>query len=516
MQSFLIVDSDRIARDCITSMLQAAGVHVVGVSDAESALAVLGVATFDSVVVDPAGLSKEQCQALDEGVRQVGARIVIAGSPGGQGVQPMLQKPWPSFDEVADRLGIDGSKSTSGGSSARDLHMLKERCKDLETRLADSQNAVSMAQESFNHDISRMMNIISNIMDGIVFTDTEGEITLLNPIAEEMLELRALMSVGRNLLDLEGGELLEAVQDSFDAVKEWRENDAVVEVHQEGGELTYVRLRMSQVRNFRGEPSGMLIQMQDVTADHKTDQLKNQYLSIVAHELRTPLTGIKTYATMMSQGFAGELDERQQEIAGIIREQSLRLEHQIDKLVNLGNLDSTEFADDPEDFDIRGLIQNSVQSFEKVAEERSIEIDFAMPDSKCVVCADRADLRRAIQALVENAVKFSKTDGQVRVKVCEVDGGYEFSIADDGVGIDPRYQRRIFEKFFQVEDPLTRHHGGSGLGLFFVKNIVEAHGAKVQVESAVGEGARFSFTLAGSTADGKGDRDAVPVEGTST
>ena len=117
-------------------------------------------------------------------------------------------------------------------------------------------------------------------------------------------------------------------------------------------------------------------------------------------------------------------------------------------------------------------------------------------DEHQAVHADRADLRRACQALIENAVKFTPDGGLVAVHVNRDDKGRaRFSVRDSGIGIDPRYHRRIFEKFFQVEDPLTRHHGGAGLGLFVAKGIIEAHGSRIEVSSKLGSGAEFAFVL---------------------
>ncbi|MGA0869060.1 MAG: sensor histidine kinase [Planctomycetota bacterium] len=347
----------------------------------------------------------------------------------------------------------------------------------------------------------RGSSILDAVLAGVLAVDREGRITLLNPAAERLLELRSMTSIGRHL-DAAGpvgrdGELIAAVLEDLARVTVERPSERVVEIHPGGSaELRYVRLRTRCLRDHRRESAGVVFEMLDVTEEHKTNQLKNQFLSIVAHELRTPLTGIKTFSTMLAKGMLGGLEDRQQQVVESIREQSLRLEHQIDKLVNLGHIDSEEYSQDLEAIDVVDVVRQALGGFEVTARDRAITLLAALPDAPRVARIDRSEVRRAVQALVENALKFTRDGGHVTVTVQDTNAEQlEIAVRDDGVGIEPRYHGRIFEKFFQVEDPLTRHHGGSGLGLFFVKNIVEAHGAAVRVESDLGRGARFSFEL---------------------
>lgn len=349
--------------------------------------------------------------------------------------------------------------------------------------------------------VSSGSSVLEAVLAGILAVDREGRVTLLNPAAERLLEVRAMTTIGRCLGELIGeghdGELLAAVQEDLDRLTPDRPTERVVEIHPNGSlELRYVRLRSRCLRDHLRAPAGAVFEVLDVTDEHKTNQLKNQFLSIVAHELRTPLTGIKTFSTMLAKGMLGGLEERQQTVVESIREQSLRLEHQIDKLVNLGHIDAEEYSQDLDAIDAVEVVRQALGGFEVTARDRDISLRATLPDGARIVRADRSDLRRAVQALVENALKFTRDGGSVAVTLQDCGAGrVEIAVADDGVGIEPRYQGRIFEKFFQVEDPLTRHHGGSGLGLFFVKNIVEAHGASVRVDSALGHGARFSFEL---------------------
>ena len=376
--------------------------------------------------------------------------------------------------------------------------MLQNRYEALRRRCAQLTERYQETQETFFFDLSRVMTIISNIMDGIVFVNREGNVTMLNPVAEDLLGVKAFAAAGKPLTSLLGREeLLTPLVADHGRVASQRQVTQTVEVHHSEQDLLYIKCITSVVADYRGQPAGALTVLKDVTSEFKSDQLKNQYLSIVAHELRTPLTGIKTFSTMMSKGSLGSLNDGQRRVVDSIREQSLRLEHQIDKLINLGHLESDEYGQDREIFSLGDFLGGLIAPFEQPARDRQIALTFGceIDESECLF-ADRADLRRACQAIVENAVKFSPSDSSVDVRIVrDHDNALRFLVKDSGIGIDPRYQRRIFEKFFQVEDPLTRHHGGAGLGLFVANEILESHGSRIDVSSQLGQGAEFSFVL---------------------
>ncbi|MGK0521572.1 MAG: NtrC-family two-component system sensor histidine kinase KinB [Planctomycetota bacterium] len=395
--------------------------------------------------------------------------------------------------ELLERLHLRANaRSRARGEAERwrvQSEELRRRCKLQAEKFQES-------QETFYLDLSRMMTIITNIMDGIVFVDRGGNVTLMNPVAESLLGMKSFVAIGKPISVMLGQhELLDALVEDHARIEDKKEVFRTVEVHDSEQDLLYIKCMTSRVHDYRGHPAGTLTVLRDITAEFKTDQLKNQYLSIVAHELRTPLTGIKTFATMMAKGSLGELNDRQERVCDSIREQSVRLEHQIDKLINLGNLESEDYGQDREVVAMDDFLAGLLMPFEQPARDRRIGLSLESEADGPQLFVDRADLRRACQALIENAVKFARDDGHVRVTVVADGEGQRFCVSDDGIGIDPRYQRRIFEKFFQVEDPLTRHHGGAGLGLFVARGIVEAHGSRIEVSSQLGQGADFSFML---------------------
>ncbi len=502
---FLIVDPRPGAARAAAALLGATKDQVAAVPTAEAALAALAAGHFGVMLVaeGPAAAALGELAAAsheagagcllltDRTPSRATLRQVLAA--GADGVVSFADP----ADEVADSLRWAHERRLSAHAGREEVRRLASQCDGLRERCARLGERMHEAQETFYLDLSRMMTIITNIMDGIVFADRDGNVTLLNPVAEDLLGVKSFVAIGRPITALQGRtELVAALTGDHRRLDGKKDVVQTVELHHSEHDLLYVKCITSRVLDYRGQPAGALSVLKDVTAEYKADQLKNQYLSIVAHELRTPLTGIKTFATMMAKGALGGLSDAQKRACDSMREQSLRLEHQIDKLINLGNLESDDYAQDRELFGVGELANALLLPFEQPARDRGIELRLVVEPSELLLHAGRADLRRACQALIENAVKFAPDGGHVEVRIAAVGhDGLEFGVRDDGIGIDPRYHRRIFEKFFQVEDPLTRHHGGAGLGLFVARGIVEAHGSRIKLSSQLGQGADFSFML---------------------
>ena len=501
--AILIVAADPDASARLHATLVGQGLVSAMVSSAPQALASFAAATPRVAVVD-LDLGAAELEAIALGAARLGTVLVGLGDAHR-----------PDLLHSALDLGCRGYVARDDGAEAvvatlrgalqrrqnatqrrEDYQRLKSQYEQLRRQCSQQAVRFQESQETYFLDLSHMMTIISNIMDGIVFADRDGNITLMNPVAEDLLDLKSFLAIGKPLHGQSGRpELLAAIAADHARMAEMKECTQTVEVHHSEQDLLYIKLQTSRVLDYRGKAAGVLTVLKDVTAEYKSDQLKNQYLSIVAHELRTPLTGIKTFSTMMTKGVLGKLTEQQQRVMESIREQSLRLEHQIDKLINLGHLESDDYGQDREAFQLSELQNGLIAPFEQPARDRAIELTFACDAPEATIHGDRADLRRACQALIENAVKFTPDGGRVEVALSPHQEGIRFSVRDTGIGIDPRYHRRIFEKFFQVEDPLTRHHGGAGLGLFVARGIVEAHGDRIEVSSQLGRGAEFAFML---------------------
>ncbi|MCS7179208.1 MAG: GAF domain-containing sensor histidine kinase [Anaerolineae bacterium] len=225
------------------------------------------------------------------------------------------------------------------------------------------------------------------------------------------------------------------------------------------------------------------------------DRLKSDFIAIASHELRTPLSLILGYAGLLQeQGIGG------QELEGVLRA-AYRLKHIIETMLNLRYLETGEMALHRKTFDLREEIVRACEAYRSLAKAGALTLEWSLPDTPLIVQADQEKIRLVLDNLLSNAVKFTPQGGRVEVHAIHRPDVAEIVVADTGVGIPPEALPRIFERFYQAEDPMTRRYSGMGLGLSIVKEMVERHGGRVWAESTPGAGSRFYVRLPLSTPD---------------
>ncbi|MGQ9467299.1 MAG: GAF domain-containing sensor histidine kinase [Anaerolineae bacterium] len=225
------------------------------------------------------------------------------------------------------------------------------------------------------------------------------------------------------------------------------------------------------------------------------DRLKSDFIAIASHELRTPLSLVLGYASLLQQQGTGG-----RELEGVLRA-ATRLKNIMETMLNLRYLETGEMVLYREVFDLREEIALACETYRSLAEANTLTIECILPETPLIVRADREKTRLVLDNLLSNAVKFTPQGGRVEVRaVCRPEMA-EIIVADTGIGIPPEILPRIFERFYQAEDPMIRRYGGLGLGLSIVKELVERHGGRVWAESTPGEGSRFYVRLPLSTPD---------------
>jgi signal transduction histidine kinase/HAMP domain-containing protein len=235
------------------------------------------------------------------------------------------------------------------------------------------------------------------------------------------------------------------------------------------------------------------------------DQTKNQFIQNVSHELRTPLALIRGYAEALEGDVLGSLRPDQGKAISVIARRSRVLSKLVEDITALLELE-TETPPMSAAVSIAKLARQAEQDFQTVVEEKQLKLQVEIvPGTPCVP-GEEHHLRKVVDNLVNNALKFTPSGGSVNVYVYQENGHVMLQVSDTGIGIPPEKQPHVFERFYQVDGSIRRRYGGTGLGLALVKEVVEAHKGKVSVESKVGRGS--TFTVALPAINGKGAPEA--------
>ncbi|GEM_PF-1341076 len=223
------------------------------------------------------------------------------------------------------------------------------------------------------------------------------------------------------------------------------------------------------------------------------DRLKNEFIQNVSHELRTPLAIIRGYAELLDSGELGELDLTYKEPISTIARRAAMLSNLVDDLIAI--LEAEEQALKMELFDLGELVRQMMADFEVSAQNKNISLDVAVMDDLPPFRGDPKHIRRVVDNLVGNALKFTPAGGRVGVSLVRHEHELVLTVADTGIGIPEKELKRIFERFYQVDGSMSRRYGGTGLGLSLVKEIVSNHNGRIDVASVEGKGTTFTIVF---------------------
>jgi len=226
----------------------------------------------------------------------------------------------------------------------------------------------------------------------------------------------------------------------------------------------------------------------------EVDRLKTDFLARMSHELRTPLNSIIGFADVLLMGLDGELTERMVEDMQLIRSSGYHLRDIIGDILDMSRIEAGRLELTYETFDIRRVAADLMATIAPLAEQKGLEVRIDIDENIGLIGADRTRVRQVLWNLVGNAIKFTDR-GRITVAVTPSNGEVLFSVKDTGIGIAPEYLPRIFDHFSQIDDGRREVVSGTGLGLSISKNLVELHGGRIWVESQVGRGSNFCFTI---------------------
>lgn len=334
---------------------------------------------------------------------------------------------------------------------------------------------------------------MDSLYDPVIVTDAQGAVTKLNSAAEEIFgpeEENIGKPVGEITHDSRIGL---AVSETMTSQRPVAGEGAasVLPLVVDGSEHAF-RLRTTPMRDEEGRILGAVVLLEDITHLREIDRVKSDFIATASHELRTPLTSVQMSVHLLLEEAAGGLTEKQHEVLEACREDCDRLERLMRDLLDLSKIEAGEAAPHLSPVSPGDLVVRAAEPFWTQMESRGVTLAVDAPRELPLVLADRAQIERVISNLVSNALRHTDRGGRIHISAVRRDGQVAVSVADTGHGIPPEYLPRIFERFIRVPEAPS---GGAGLGLAISKSIVEAHGGQIVVQSTVGHGTTFTFTL---------------------
>ena len=334
---------------------------------------------------------------------------------------------------------------------------------------------------------------IDSLYDPVVVTDSAGLVSRINPAAERLFGARA-ETLGKPIGEVARDErVAQAVADVLRSERAVAsESAAEVLPWAVNGSRRAFRVRSTPMRDADDRFVGAVTLLEDVTHLSEISRLKSEFIAAASHELRTPLTSVQMGIHLLLEGVAGPLDDRQQEILQVCREDTARLDRLMRQLLDLSKIESGAAA--PVRAPVRPsvLVREAVESLRLQVEAKGLRLDVdAVPDLPPVL-ADHDQIERVIVNLMTNATRATAAGGTITVAASRRGSDVVFSVTDTGVGVPRDYLARVFEPFVQVPNAAA---GGSGLGLTISKRIVEAHGGQLTAQSERGRGSTFTFTI---------------------
>ncbi len=358
--------------------------------------------------------------------------------------------------------------------------------KALVNILEDVEDARGRAEEEKN----KTLTIINNFADGLFVFNEENKLSLVNHQGEAFFDVKARDLFGRPILELNTFPTLEPLINLLgEEIKGVFRKELSIKEN--------LTLEISTIPMAFGEEKlGTLVILHDITREKIIERMKTEFVSLSAHQLRTPLSAIKWTLRMLLDGDLGEITKEQREFIEKTYTSNERMIALINDLLDITRIEEGRYLYRPILTEIEPVIQFVINSCKEEIERKKIILDFKKSEEKLPkVMIDVEKIRLAVQNILDNALKYTLSNGQIAVAVRRVEKEIEISVKDSGIGIPKDQQARIFTKFFRGANVLRMETDGSGLGLFITKNIIEAHGGKIWFESKEGDGTTFYFTL---------------------
>jgi len=387
---------------------------------------------------------------------------------------------------------INRVKRFAQRAAAGDFTPLEGAACDELTDLADAVGGMVAELGRTIHTLTDERNrsaaILGSMVEGVAVVSGDERILYCNQAFEQILELPQGSSQGKKLVEgLRQAELVTAVRQVLPGGDEVTGEVEVGTVRRRSFSVTAAPVRAA------GASSAVLV-LHDITELRRLERVRRDFVANVSHEFKTPLTAIQGFAETL---LSGALDDKanRKRFMEIIREHAQRLARLTDDLLKLSRIEAGRLELESRPVSVAALVNGCVETARLKAESKGLRLTVGLPEDLPAVRGDAVQLGEVLQNLIDNALQYTPPGG--RIDVTAYSNGHEviFTVADTGIGIPEADLERIFERFYRVDAARSREAGGTGLGLSIARHIVDAHGGRIWVESAVGQGSRFRFSI---------------------
>jgi two-component system phosphate regulon sensor histidine kinase PhoR len=365
-----------------------------------------------------------------------------------------------------------------------------------ETVLKDVRQNEEMAWNKYKKVLAEKKDtdaIVHSIAEGLVVVNSSGEVIMMNPAAEKLLDVSRKEKIGKPLLEsIKEEQMFSLVKGSSD--KNSREIELVSS--QDETKQT-IRTSSAVIENEHGQTIGMVSVLSDITKQKELDRMKSNFMASVSHELRTPLVTIDKSLDLILRGETGAINETQEHFLSIAQRNLKRLGHLINDLLDLTKLESGKMQLKRQNVSVDKIVDEVFEAFASWAQAKTIEIKKEIDQNLPEVYADAERLIQVFNNLLGNAIKFTPKEGRIAIAAKNNPSGQEIiiSVSDTGIGIEKENLPRVFDKFYQVLERMPTDINGTGIGLSIAKEIVELHGGRIWAESEKDQGTTFNFTI---------------------
>ncbi|MCL8204897.1 cell wall metabolism sensor histidine kinase WalK [Ligilactobacillus agilis] len=369
-------------------------------------------------------------------------------------------------------------------------------------QLAQAVNNLSVkieeAQESSEAERRRLDSVLSHMSDGVIATDRRGNITIINEMASEDLNVNPDEVIGRSILDVLD------IRSQY-TLREILENqDEIILDLSDAEHEQILNAYFSLIQRESGFISGLVCVLHDVTEQQKIDRERRQFVSNVSHELRTPLTSMRSYIEALNDG-AWKDPEVAPQFLKVTQDETDRMIRMINDLLSLSRMDSGRLQLELELVNLNELFNYILNRFDMMLDKDNndtrdtktknytIKRDFTKRDLWVEIDTDK--FIQVVDNIMNNAIKYSPDGGVITCRLLETHNHVILSITDQGLGIPKKDLNHVFDRFFRVDKARSRAQGGTGLGLAISKEVIALHHGKIWVDSIEGKGSTFYISL---------------------